>query len=117
MNQTVDYAAFLQRMQMNSHSFLLRTCRGDGDDELEVREIIVPGDLFTERVEEARFAAYEAVCHLVDEAVTAEVEKSGVQTTNFLISKLSPGRYVYYADGKPVANVHVCVGAVDEKPQ
>lgn len=115
MSETNDYAAFVQQVQANCHLFLLRTCRGDSDDEISVQEIAVPGNVYADRTQEGRFAAYEAICHLVDEAVVADVEKHGEQITDFLISKITPGRYVYYADGVAVANIHVCVGEPIEK--
>lgn len=84
--------------------FLMRVCSGRSDNEVNVGLVNIEGATFEERKEIATNIARSAVEETIDALATNNCDQV------YCMEEMSPGRFVILVDGKPLHNVHVCLG-------
>lgn len=88
--------------------YLLRTCKGDTDDEISVEPIFAEGLTFEERQHHAQAQAQAAIDHAIDVAVSNDAE-NGVSHSH-VIRDDRHGRYYHTMDGVSIINIQAVIG-------
>lgn len=89
-------------------NYLLRTCKGNTDDEISVEPIHAEGLTFEERQHHAQTQAQAAIEHAIDVAVTNDAEK-GITHVHTMRWD-DHGRYYHTMDGTEVINIQAVIG-------
>lgn len=89
-------------------NYLLRTCKGNTDDEISVEAIVAEGLTFDERHHHAQMQAQAAIEHAIDIAVENDAEKGVVHSHTMRWD--DHGRYYHTMDGVEVINIQAVIG-------
>ena len=89
-------------------NYLLRTCKGNTDDEISVEPISVEGVDFTERQHHAQAQAQAAIEHAIDVAV--ENDAANNVSHSHTMRWDDHGRYYHAMDGVEVINIQAVIG-------
>lgn len=95
-------------------NYLLRTCKGNTDDEISVEHIHAEGLTFDERQQHAQAQAQAAIEHSIDVAVTNDAE-NGVSHVHTMRWD-DHGRYYHTMDGTEVINIQAVIGEAPATP-
>lgn len=88
--------------------FLLRVCKGNTDDEMEVEMLYAEGLTFEDRIAHAKAQAQAACEHAIDVA-TANDAEAGVSHTHMMREELH-SRFVHSCDGVDIMNYQAVIG-------
>lgn len=89
-------------------NYLLRTCKGNTDDEISVEPIHAEGLTFEERQQHAQAQAQAAIEHSIDVAVTNDAEAGTSHVHSMRWD--DHGRYYHSMDGVEVINIQAVIG-------